>query len=290
MGSETSSYSWQVHLRRAQLQVNRLVPYVTAQFGMQDQLYIRRVEDVWGLRFVDRVSLHKLGYLDEADLGVSGIGKCPGDWGILAIQVINGSGYRMTDANKYKDIALYAEFVPFPKNPDFSELAIFGQIYLGKPNVSIPLSVTGASENIKKERYSGAFVFKYRQWLTAFAEVFQAKDDDDYTTPSDDEFVDDAFGYSLLGRTHVATTDRWLAKLSLFAKYEWLDRNRNAEGLKADEDDVRSLLVGLAYVPIEGYEIAASMRRDTRNVIIDNLRINEQERNFFLLNFRANIN
>jgi hypothetical protein len=285
---ESNNTGWTMRLRHAYLQVNDLISNVDAQVGMIDNYYIARVEEVWGLRFVDRVSLHKLGYLPEADLGGSLVAGLPGDWAVLVLQILNGASYTARDMNKYKDFALLAELRPFAKNPDFSETAVIGQYYMGYPNMTDGSGGASFSENTKKDRLSGAAIFQYRNWFRGFVEVFVTQDDNDWTNDTSDEFVNEAQGFSVFGRSNIATSDTWLARVKVFGKYERVDRNRNAENtLIADDSDSRHLIAGASYEPVDGYEIAFSVRRDTENVIVDNSFINEEESNSFMVSLRA---
>lgn len=287
---ESNGTGWTMRLRHAYLQVNELVNYVDLQAGLLDNYYISRVEDVWGYRYVDEVSLHKLGYLSEADIGVSLVGVCPGDWGVLVVQVLNGGGYFERDMNKYKDFIVLAEIHPFPKSPDFSEVALIGQYYMGWPNIADGSVGRSFSENTKKDRLSGGAIFQYRSWIRGFAEVFLTQDDSDWTNDTSDEFVDEAYGFSVLGSINIATSDTWLARVKVFGKYEWIDRNRNKELLFGDDEDARYLVAGASYEPVDGYELALSVRRDTENVLItsgSSQFITEEESNFFLISARA---
>jgi hypothetical protein len=288
MRNESNNTGWTMRLRHAYLQVNGLVRYVDAQAGMVDNYYIARVEKAWGYRFVDEVSLHKLGYLPEADLGVTLIGKCPGDWGVLVVQVLNGASYTERELNKYKDFAIVADIRPFPKSPDFSGVALLGQAYIGWPNIVDNSGSVSFPKNTEKNRLNGAAIFEYRNWLRAFAEVFQTKDDQNWTNDKSPQYVNEAVGFSLFGRVNIATSDTWLARVRVFSKYEWIDRNRNAtDPLLADEGDARYLIAGVSYEPVDGYELAISIRRDTENHVVDNSYINEQESNSLLLGLRA---
>ena len=288
MQGASNGTGWTMRLRHAYLQVNDLIKYVSAQAGMVDNYYIMRVEDIWGYRFVDEVSLHKLGYMPEADIGVSLIGVCPGGWGTLVLQVLNGASYMERELNKYKDFAIVAEIHPFHKSPDFSEVALLGQYYYGFPNLVDNSGPVSFSENTKKTRMNGAFIFQYRNWVRGFAEIFLTQDDNDWTNNTNDEFVNEASGFTLFGSANIATSDTWLAHVKIFGKYEWINRNRNAtNSLAADEGDARYLIAGASYEPVDGYELALSVRRDTENVVVDNSFINELERNFFLVSLRA---
>ncbi len=282
------SNSWDTHLRSAYLQVNEVLPYTNVRFGMHSLLWIDKVESVWGLRFVDEVSLHKLGYLPRADFGASFIGNCPGGFGILAVQILNGPGYTQTELNKYKNFALYGEFHPFPKNADWSESAILGQYYMGYPNVAS--NAPGFSENTMMDRSQLGFIVKYRKWLTVYSEYFMTKDDADASNNTDDEFVQEANGFTVFGRLYVATAEKWLSRVSIFGKYERVDKNKNAANpLVQDDGDARFVTAGVAYEPIDNFELALVLKRDTVSELINNLRIEEEESNSFIFTMRAYI-
>lgn len=290
-GGMVGSNDFKFRLRSAYLQANTVIPYTDIRVGMQDLLWVSTVEDVWGLRHVDEVSLHKLGDLQEADLGVSAIAHCPGGYGILALQFLNGGGYTETEVNKYKDCALYGEAHLFPKNADWSEMALVGQYYKGYPNIADNSGAASFSENTKKDRLEGGVIIKYRSWISAFAEYFVVKDDFDQTEPADGEenFITESNGFTLMGRLYVSTTaEKWLSRVSLFGKYENVDRNRNAVNpLDQDEGDARYLTAGIAYAPVDNWEFAFAVKRNTININEGDLRIAEQEANSVLVSFRA---
>jgi hypothetical protein len=91
--SSMDDFGLQYRLRSAYIQGDKLIKYTTMRFGMQSLLWFDYVEKAWSLRYIDAVSLDKLGYLERADLGLSIIGECPGNYGTLALQVMNGSGF-----------------------------------------------------------------------------------------------------------------------------------------------------------------------------------------------------
>jgi hypothetical protein len=283
----TGNSGYDTRIRTAYIQANNVLRYLDLRFGMHDLLWMEAVEKLWGLRFVDEVSLHKLGYLNRADLGGSIVGHCPGAWGVLALQVMNGAGYTGTEENKYKDFVMFAKINPFPKSPDWSEVAFLGQYYMGYPNVSDGSGGVSFSDNTMKDRMQVAAVMKYRKWFTAFGEYFIAKDDANWNNNTDDEFVNEANGYTLFGRLYVATSEKWLSHVSLFGKYEWVDKNKNADGLDADDGDLRFLTVGAAYEVREGLEMAIVVRRDTVNEKVLDLRIDEVETNSLQLTMKA---
>ncbi len=286
-GNSTSD-GWKNRVRSAYLQANTVLPYTDIRFGMQGLLWLDKAESVWGLRYVDAVSLNKLGYLSRADLGVSLIGNCPGGFGVLALQILNGGGYTESDANKYKNFVLYGEFKPFPKNADWSESAVLAQYYAGYPNITDNSGGASFSENTMMDRMQAAAIVKYRKWLTTYAEYFVTRDDGNWFNNTDDEFVDEANGFTVFGRLYVATSEKWLSKVSVFGKYERIDKNKNAENpLAQDDGDARFLICGVSYEPVENYELAIVVRRDTISELVNNVRIEEEESNSLMFTMKA---
>lgn len=79
-----------------------------------------------------------------------------------------------------------------------------------------------------------------------------------------------------------------MSRVSLFGKYENVDRNRNAVNpLDQDEGDARYLTAGIAYAPVDNWEFAFAVKRNTININEGDLRIAEQEANSVLVSFRA---
>jgi len=269
--SNMDEYGLQYRLRSAYIQGDKLIKYTTMRFGMQGLLWFDYVEKAWGLRYIDAVSLDKLGYLERADLGLSIIGECPGSYGTFALQVMNGGGFTHREMNKNKDIILFAAGYPFPKNPDFGETGIWAQYYSGWPNIAYPDSMaTDFRKNTKKDRMQVAGVIKYRKWVSAVVEYFQTWDREDFTTKITKDNQEKAKGFSLMGKVNVATAETWLSKVYLFAKYEWLNKHTQLDKAlypyQSQDGDGQFLLGGLGYAPVEGCELAISVVRETTKV------------------------
>jgi hypothetical protein len=274
--SSMDDYGLQYRLRSAYVQGDKLIKYTTMRFGMQSLLWFDYVEKAWGLRYLDAVSLDKLGYLERADLGLSVIGECPGNYGTLALQIVNGGGFTHREVNKNKDIIIFAAGYPFPKNPDFGETGILVQYYKGWPNIANTADTSVASQdfgkNTKKDRMQIAGVIKYRKWASAVVEYFQTWDKEDVATVMTDDNQEQAKGISLMGKLNVATAETWLSKVYLFAKYEWIDKHTQLDkGLfpyESQAGDARFFLGGFGYSPVEGYELAISIVRESTKVPI----------------------
>jgi hypothetical protein len=294
--------NWDLRVVYAYLQINNLMPHIAGRFGLQQLVWADRVDQVWGLRYVDEASMEKLGYINFADFGASLYGVCPGGWGELVLQAFNGGGYTEPEVNKYKDLVAYATFTPLGKYPEFKECALWFQYYKGWPNLE-PVQGVSFSKNTKKDRISGAAVIKYRNWFTAYADYFIAKDD---TNPSAAAIVtitgidlpedDKSTSFTVFGKSNVATSETFLSNVFIFGKFQWLNKHTdyNATGLKlyADEGDGKFLTAGAGYTLTDGFEVAITFLRSTVNRIeydvnMVPLRIAETEKNSLLLNMKA---
>ncbi|MCX6831166.1 MAG: hypothetical protein NT028_03415 [candidate division Zixibacteria bacterium] len=290
--SSLDGYGLQYRLRSAYIQGDKLIKYTTMRFGMQSLLWFDHVEKAWGLRYIDAVSLDKLGYLERADLGFTIIGECPGNYGKLALQIVNGGGFTKTEKNKNKDIILFATGYPFPKNPDFGETGIWAQYYKGWPNIAYPDSTaTDFRKNTKKDRMQVAGVIKYRKWVSGVVEYFQTWDKEDVTTVIIKDNQEKAKGFSLMGKVNVATAETWLSKVYLFTKYEWIDKHTQLDKAlypyESQNGDARFFLGGVGYSPVEGYELAISIVRETTKVqspLVNPVEIREDEKNSIQIN------
>ena len=290
--SSMDEYGLQYRLRSAYIQGDKLIKYTTMRFGMQGLLWFDYVEKAWGLRYIDAVSLDKLGYLERADLGLSIIGECPGNYGTLALQVMNGGGFTHHEMNKNKDFIVFAAAYPLPKNPDFGETGIWAQYYKGWPNITN--TATGDQnfhKNTKKDRMQVAGVIKYRKWVSGVVEYFQTWDKEDVTTVITKDNQEKAKGFSLMGKINVATAETWLSKVYLFAKYEWIDKHTQLDKalypFESQAGDARFFLGGVGYSPVEGYELAISIVRETTKVpspLVNPVEIREDEKNSIQIN------
>jgi hypothetical protein len=290
--SGTDAYGLQYRLRSAYIQGDKLIKYTTMRFGMQSLLWFDYVEKAWGLRYIDAVSLDKLGYLERADLGLSIIAECPGNYGTVALQFVNGGGYTQHEMNRNKDCVVFAAAYPLPKNPDFGETGVWAQYYKGWPNITN--TATGDQnfhKNTKKDRMQVAGVVKYRKWVSGVVEYFQTWDKEDVTTIITKDNQEKAKGFSLMGKVNVATAETWLSKVYLFSKYEWIDKHTQLDKTlyqyASQDGDARYFLGGVGYSPVEGYELAISIVRETTKVpnpIVNPVEIREDEKNSIQIN------
>jgi hypothetical protein len=299
--SSMDDYGLQYRLRSAYIQGDKLIKYTTMRFGMQSLLWFDYVEKAWGLRYIDAVSLDKLkdsqgnSYLERADLGLSIIGECPGNYGTVALQIVNGGGFTHHEMNRNKDFIVFAAAYPLPKNPDFGETGIWAQYYKGWPNITN--TATGDQnfhKNTKKDRMQVAGVIKYRKWVSAVVEYFQTWDKEDVTTAITKDNQEKAKGISLMGKVNVATAETWLSKVYLFAKYEWIDKHTQLDKAlypyESKDGDARFFLGGVGYSPVEGYELAISMVRETTQVpspLVNPVESLEDQKNSIQINMTA---
>ncbi len=290
--SSMDEYGLQYRLRSAYIQGDKLIKYTTMRFGMQSLLWFDHIEKAWGLRYIDAVSLDKLGYLERADLGFTIIGECPGNYGTVALQIVNGGGFTHRELNRNKDFIVFVAAYPLPKNPDFGEIGIWAQYYKGWPNITNMASGDqNFHKNTKKDRMQVAGVIKYRKWVSGVVEYFQTWDKEDVTTVITKDNQEKAKGFSLMGKVNVATAETWLSKVYLFAKYEWIDKHTQLDKAKypyeSQGGDARFFLGGVGYSPVEGYELAISIVRETTKVptpLVGPVEIREGEKNSIQIN------
>jgi hypothetical protein len=290
--SSMDEYGLHYRLRSAYIQGDKLIKYTTMRFGMQSLLWFDYVEKAWGLRYLDAVSLDKLGYLERADLGLSFIAECPGNYGTLAVQFLNGSGFTHSELNKNKDCLIFAAGYPFPKNPDFGEVGFMAQYYKGWPNISYIDSISpDFSKNTKRDRMQVAAVLKYRKWISGIIEYFQTWDKEDAATAITKDNQEKAKGFSLMGKVNVATSETWLSKAYFFAKYEWIDKHIQLDKViypfESQGGDGKFLLGGFGYSPVEGYELAISFARESVKVptpVVNPTEILSKEKNSIQIN------
>jgi hypothetical protein len=293
--NSTDEYGLQYRLRSAYIQADKLIKYTTMRFGMQSLLWFDYMEKAWGLRYIDAVSLDKLGYLERADFGLSIIGECPGNYGTVALQIVNGGGFTHRELNRNKDVIVFAAAYPLPKNPDFGETGIWAQYYKGWPNIANIADTAIVSQNFrkntKKDRMQVAGVIKYRKWVSGVVEYFQTWDKSDVTTIIKKDNQEKAKGFSLMGKINVATAETWLSKVYLFAKYEWIDKHTQLDKAlypyESQDGDARFFLGGVGYSPVEGYELAISIVRETTKVqspLVNPVEIREDEKNSIQIN------
>lgn len=282
----------------AYLHINDVLPYTGLRFGLQEGVWADMVDKAWTLRYVDVASMEQFGYAEYADFGASLYSTCPGNWGSLVLQVTNGGGFNHSEANKYKDITLFAEVNPFKDNPDWSSSAIYGMYYYGFPNIA-PMPGASFSDNTTKQRMAVAGKLTYKEWFTLYADFFTTADDDSIFQAEDTPYPeeDKSNGVTVFGRISASQDEgTFLSHVFLFGKFEFLDMHKDHTdatlALYAEEGDTKQLLVGAGYQMVEGLEVALTFKRVTTDRIefdedAEPLRIAETERNTVMVNFLA---
>ncbi len=162
----------------AYLHINDLLPYTSMRFGLQEGVWANHVDKAWQLRYVDIASMEQFGFVDYADFGVSLYSTCPGNWGHLVLQVMNGAGANVHEVNKYKDITLFAELTPMSESPSWGQTALYAMYSQGYPNIA-PLDGYSFADNTKKQRVAFGGKLAYKNWFTGYLDYFMASDDAD---------------------------------------------------------------------------------------------------------------
>ena len=283
----------------AYLHINDLLPYTSMRFGLQEGVWANHVDKAWQLRYVDIASMEQFGFVDYADFGVSLYSTCPGNWGHLVLQVMNGAGANVHEVNKYKDITLFAELTPMSESPSWGQTALYAMYSQGYPNIA-PLDGYSFADNTKKQRVAFGGKLAYKNWFTGYLDYFMASDDADIIgQPEGSDFPeeDKTSGTTLFAKINVAGEETsFLADVFVFAKFQFLDRHTDHDAvsvrLYAEEGDAKHLLAGAGYRLAEGLEMALTFKRTTEDRIefdedLEPLRIAETERNTFTVSFLA---
>jgi hypothetical protein len=285
------------------MRINNLMPMTDMVFGLQGLVWADKFLEAWGLDYVDEGSMEKLGYLHDADFGVSFYVVPTCGWGEVILQAVNGGGLTESEHNKNKDLVAFLQINPLKDQPGWSHSAIWAQYYKGWPNIE-PSGNLSFSDNTAQDRLSVAGLIKYSNWFTAYADYFLTTDDMNDTDVPDTTVTgvnlpdeEKANGVTVFAKVAVATAeDSWLSDVYLFAKYEYLDKHTDheAEGLQlyADEDDARFITIGAGYELTEGFHFALTLKRSTVNRLefdAENLplRVAETERNTIFVNMLA---
>lgn len=74
------------------------------RLGLADLPFVPYEEDLWGYRVQGTVFSDRAGYLTSTDLGVSAGGRVPEGYGSWQASLVNGEGWKRSEAGKHKDM------------------------------------------------------------------------------------------------------------------------------------------------------------------------------------------
>ncbi len=128
--------------------------------GMQMTEWIDYVEGLWGYRGISKVLLDDRGISASSDLGLSGIAKLPNKLGEVQISVLNGTGFRLAENNRFKDLAGRVVITPLMDGGgDFKKLQVAAHYYTGNTALGVSRSRFGALVALPTDNFNVGFEF-----------------------------------------------------------------------------------------------------------------------------------
>jgi hypothetical protein len=239
-----------IYLKYAYLDWNieKVIPYSTIRFGLQQTGWIDYMNKVWGRRYVAKTLMDEYKALASADYGISYILKFPKGYGHGSIQLLQGPGYKGSEENRYKDISAFVFFRPLMQIPDLAASMVGGYYYKGfsdKPDIT--------SDN-KKDRVAGLASLAYGEIVRLSGEYFMSWD---RTTPGDTE-DSKKDGISVYGdlRFPMAKSP-FLKNMALVGRYDLYDKDKDKK-----DDEREYLIAGVEWEIVEGFNLMPNFQRE----------------------------
>lgn len=240
----------EVYLKYAYLdwKITRVIPYSTIRLGLQQNGWIDYMNKVWGRRYVAKTLMDKFKALSSADYGISYIVKFPKGYGHGSFQVLQGSGYKSKEENRYKDISAFVFFRPLIQVPDLAASMVGGYFYKGFSNEP---DIT--SDN-KKDRVAALVSLAYGGILRISGEYFMSWD---RINPGDTEDLkkDGISAYGVI--KFPMTTSTFLKKMAVVGRYDLYDKDKDIK-----DNEKEYLIAGVEWEIIEGFNIMPNFQRE----------------------------
>jgi hypothetical protein len=239
-----------IYLKYAYLDWNieKVVPYSTIRFGLQQTGWIDYMNKIWGRRYVAKTLMDEYKTLPSADYGISYIVKFPKGYGHGSIQLLQGPGYKGTEENRYKDISAFVFFRPLMQVPDLAASMVGGYYYKGfsdKPDIT--------SDN-KKDRLAALGSLAYGGIVRLSGEYFMSWD---RTDPGDTEDLKKD-GISLYGDIRFPMAkSTFLKKMALVGRYDLYDKDKGKE-----DNESEYLIAGMEWQIVEGFNLMPNFQRE----------------------------
>jgi hypothetical protein len=253
----------EVYLKYAYLdwKIDQFIPYSSIRFGLQQTGWIDYMNKVWGRRYVAKTLMDQYKALSSADYGVSYIIKFPKGYGHGSVQVLQGSGYKGTEENRYKDISAFVFFRPLMQVPDLAGSMVGGYYYKGFSNEP---DIT--SDN-RKDRVAALASIAYGGIIRISGEYFMSWD---RTYPGDTEDLEKD-GISVYGQVKFPKTKSpFLQKMALVGRYDLYDMNKDVE-----DNEKEYLIAGVEWEIVEGFNLMPNFQ-------MEKVKNEEAERSFVL--------
>jgi hypothetical protein len=238
-----------IYLKYAYLDWNieKIIPYSTIRFGLQQTGWIDYMNKVWGRRYVAKTLMDEYKALSSADYGISYLVKLPEGYGHGAIQVLQGPGYKGEEENRYKDISAFVFLRPLMQVPNLAASMIGGYYYKGfsdEPDIN--------SEN-KKDRMAAMASLAYGGIVRISGEYFMSWDRPD---PGDTEDLKKD-GISLFGEMRFPMAQSpFLKQIALIGRYDIYDPNKDI-----DKNEKTYLIAGAEWTVTDGFSLMPNFQR-----------------------------
>jgi hypothetical protein len=201
---------------------------LTLRMGMIPTQWASFIDNYWRYRGVSATIVDRQNYFSSADLGVSLAYALPGKFGEVTGYIFNGGGYTNTETNRFKDVAVRINVMPFPETANLQSFTLAGYVYKGA-------NVSATSTALRRDRVGGMISYAY-SIATVTAEYHVRKDA--LTHP---DTVTTGKGVSVFGEVR-APFEELGSKLSLVWRFDVIDPNRDKGA-----DMQRLAILGLSY-------------------------------------------
>lgn len=226
------------------------------RFGLQPTPYIDLQNKLWGRRYLSKTVGDLRGFITSSDLGVSvylALGEKE-KYGSLALAVFNGTSYsNLGEANKQKDINLFARLTPFTASDNLKKSTLVAQYYKGIQNVLF--DATTLAEDYVNDIFSVGGLLAYR-------ELFHLGADLNWHTEGmgagADEITESGVSiHSTLFLAEFADDAPAMKTLNLFGRFDLFDPNTDSG---SDNDGEKHLIIGVECNPTKGLKVSVNFR------------------------------
>lgn len=222
--------------------------------GLQPTPYIDFQNSLWGRRYLAKTVSDMNKFLTTADVGGSayvGLGN-EGELGSVVLSVFNGTSYAsLGEANKQKDINLFAHFEPFTGMADLKESAVVAQYYRGTQNKEF--NDTTKAGDYNKDIFSVGALLAYRELVHAGVDLNWLSEGQGAGTGEAKRSGVSFHGTLFLDE--LARDFKAISTLNLFGRYDIYDENT-----RAGDDKEKLLIVGLECSPTKGFKASLNVR------------------------------
>ncbi len=228
--------------------------FLKIRFGLQSTMYFSMMNGLWGHRYVAKTVSDANGFLTSADMGVTMFFALGQEWkfGYAGLAILNGAGFKdVGEANKQKDINLFAKITPLQDNPQFKGTTFGGQFYKGTQNEEMGIIIVGTDTTLHEACDWKREIVSFGG-LLAFDDKIDVGGEYNALTLGDGPGADalKSTAMSFFGTLYLSgliQSAQALHTLNVFASYGMYDPNTDF-----DDDGDKTILVGLECAPKKG--------------------------------------